>query len=415
MGAGLKSLALALWLVVVAVGAATAASREYLALDRYYTLRRQGDPQALTVIAAAARQFPDNLTMQLEWGYGALAVKDYEAARTAFRAATRIAPGRADLWKQLGYIEITRKDIDAAIAAFERAIALVPSDTAILLQIGYLEEGRGRRRAATERFREAMHGSDRELAKRGCEAYSVLRGLPDKLLPEPYTTPEYIDRYNLGVLSADLRVGQHYGEATFIDVYGIGRLNKDTKSGATTFGTQLFVDNFASVGVGVRGKPLADVPLVLFAEAGAAYDLVYQDRPRWRGDFRAAAAYYNEWNMGLDCGADRLFGIRPVADVYADAAYYSRYDNLISFARARPGLRVFETEGTAIDLYATAAIDWDVAGVASNRYVELGFGVAFRLYDPTRLVLRVEGVRNFATDADDFNYFRVLMEYAVRF
>ena len=393
---------------------------EDAALNRYYELRIKHDPKARQAIEEAARQFPNDLTIQLERGYAALAVKDYVAGRKAFEAAVRIAPKRVDLWKQLGYITINLNDTDAAIVAFEHASGLEPDNQELLLQLAYLQDQKGRSRAAAALFHQVMHGSDPKKARIGCEAYSNLRGLNEKRLPDPwfgelYLTPEYLSKDNLGLVSSDLRIGQHYGDATFVDVYGVARINADSKSGQSSFGPQMFMDNYLMFGGGIRVKPLADLPVVAFVEAGAAYDLVQQNRKRWREDIRAVVAYYDEWNMGLDCDAGKLFGIRPVADLYADAAYYSRYDNLITSGRFRPGLRVFETDTTAVDLYGIAAVNWDVDGVSSNRFAELGAGLALRLYEPWRLVLRLEGLHKFATESADYSYYRAILEYSVAF
>lgn len=380
-------------------------------------LRLKHDPGALKVIEAAARQFPGNLTIQLEYGYAVLKLKDYAAGRTAFRRAVKIAPRRIDLWKQLGYIDINLDDTDAAIDAFQHASALEPDNQDLLLQLAYLQDQKGRERKAAVLFHKVMSGSDKKKAKTGCTAYSNIRGLPPKLLPEPwfsefYTTPEYISRNNLGVGSATLRIGQHYGSNRFIDIYGLGRINADTRSGSqSAYGTQMFLDNYAELGAGIRVKPLADLPLAIYAEAGAAYDTVKQTRPRWRKDLRVFAAYYDEWNMGLDCGdkVKILGGLRPVADAYADIGYYSRYDNMLTSARVRPGIRLFENDTSAIDLYGIAAINWDSNGIGSNRYGELGLGVALRLFEPTRLVVRIEGVRNLATSGLDYSLWRALL------
>lgn len=420
-GGALKAALIVLWLVTAAAPFCHAGAAEDTALNKYYMLRLKHDPGALKAIEAAARQYPNNLTIQLEYGYAVLKQKDYTAGRTAFRRAVRIAPRRVDLWKQLGYIDINLGDTDAAIDAFQHASALEPDNQDLLLQLAYLQDRKGRHRDAAALFRQVMHGSDPKKAKTGCRAYSNLRGLPNKVLPKPwfgevYTAPEYFGHYNVAVFPADVRVGVHYGESTFIDAYGLSRVNTDTRSGQTNFGTQLYSDNYAEIGGGIRVKPLADLPVVLYAETGAAYDLINENRNRWRPDFRAYAVYYDEWNLGLGCDdTKRVFGFKPVADVYADAAYYTRYNNLITTAKARPGLRLLETETTAVDLYGVTTLSWDVDGVPSNRFAEVGIGLALRLFDPIPLVMRVEAVHRFLTDQNNYSEMRALLEYSVSF
>ncbi len=100
------------------------------------------------------------------------------------------------------------------------------------------------------------------------------------LFYEVYTAPEYFGHYNVGVLTADVRVGVHYGELTFIDAYDLARMNTDTSSGQTAFGTQLFLNNYAEIGGSLRIKPLSDLP-VGSMRSRCRLDLVDQTG-RWR-------------------------------------------------------------------------------------------------------------------------------------
>jgi hypothetical protein len=53
--------------------------------------------------------------------------------------------------------------------------------------------------------------------------------------------------------------------------------------------------------------------------------------------------------------------------------------------------------------------------VIGNRFAEVGAGLALRIYEPLRVVFRVEGVNKFVSGIADYTYCRALVEYAVQF
>lgn len=411
-------------LLILIVAAATAAEVRAqsadVSLNRFYGLRATNPQAARAVLEQAARAFPGDLRVHLELGYFTLNAGDKSRALQAFRRAVEIAPARADLWRQIGFLESDLGNFDAAIAAFEQSLRLEPNNLEVRAQVAYLQDRLGRRRAAAANFRAAMRAADRRVAADACRAYGNIRSLPDRFLPRPwfaeyYAAPEYRTHFPVAVVPFEARVGLTFGERTIIEPYGSLRITYDTRSGTTVFGPQIFFDNVIVPALGVRVRPLAELPFFVFVEGGAAFDLTDRDRPPWRGDVRGGLVGYYEWNTALACPLVDRFPLRPIADFYVDAVYYSRYGNFITYGRARPGLRLFESESVTLDGYALISGTIDTRGIKDNRQADVGGGVALRLHDLLGLTVRAEGVRVFRLGNSGYTDFRVRVEHTVRF
>lgn len=391
------------------------------ALNQYYAMRKASPDRGIKLLRKAEQRHPNDLRIRLELGYYYLGVNDRRAALPRFVAATRIAPSRADLWKQLGYIYLGLGHNQSALAAFRAGLRKNPRDHQLSLQIAYLLQNMGDNRGSARQFRRTIASPISDISQKSCSGYSNLRGLPNRLFPKPYfgeiyLAPEYNNRHRLGVFPLQMRLGVTLSEYPQVEAYVGLRSNWDNRSGVTAAGSQVYNDNAAVFAAGLRVKPIASIPLFFFVEAGSAYDITYRLRPRWREDVRAGFQYYQEWNTQLVCDAAG-FRIRPIADVYADGVYYSRYDdNVLFFGRFRPGLRLFEAATWAIDSYVNLAFSTDTRNVPGNRYQEAGLGLAFRLYDPVRLNLRAEAIRVFRTGGiRSHNTFRIRLEHQSRF
>jgi len=105
----------------------------------------------------------------------------------------------------------------------------------------------------------------------------------------------------------------------------------------------------------------------------------------------------------------------PIADFYAEAIWYSRYDNMIGFARIRPGLRLLESDHFAFEAYGLAAINFDTAGKRDNRFREIGGGIALKFYQPIRTALRAEIVNVSRSGQSSIVDRRIRLEQEFRF
>jgi hypothetical protein len=268
-----------------------------------------------------------------------------------------------------------------------------------------------------------MRSADPKIATQACGAYANLRGVPGRLMPKPffaeyYVAPEYRTHFGVTVVPVEARVGASFGIAkTVIEPYLSARLTYDSRSGTGVFGPQIYFDNAFVPAAGIRVRPHVDLPFFLFGEAGAGYDIVDRNRTRWRDDLRGGYVAYYEWNMGLGCPlTERVtFPFRPIADFYSDGVYYTRYQNFILYGRVRPGLRLVETDSIALDGYALIAGTTDSKGLADNRQLEVGGGVAVRLYDLLGLTLRAEGVHVLRLRNSSYTDFRFRLEHTIRF
>jgi tetratricopeptide (TPR) repeat protein len=411
-------IALAIWAADTTIASAQLGADTLL--NRFYALRASNPPAARAVLEQAAREFPRDLRVHLELGYFTLNAGDKGRALLAFRQAVEIAPGRADIWRQIGYIESDLGNLEASIAAFDRSLQIEPDNAQVRAQTAYLQDRLGRRRAATANFRIAMRAADQRIATDACRAYGNLRGLPDRFLPRPwfaeyYAAPEYRTHFPVGIIPFEGRVGLSFGDRTVVEPYGSLRITYDTRSGTTAFGPQIFFDNTIVPALGLRVRPLVELPFYVFVEGGAAFDLTDRDRAPWRGDIRGGLVGYYEWNTELACPLVDRFPLRPVADFYVDAVYYSRYGNFIAYGRARPGLRLFESEQITLDGYALIAGSTDSRGVKDNRQADIGGGISVRFYDLLGLTVRAEGVHVFRLGNSSYTDFRIRVEHTVRF
>ncbi|MDP3908015.1 hypothetical protein [Novosphingobium sp.] len=376
-------LAAALLAGAALVGAGAAHASPEAVLNRYYAQAPQDPATAFAALAEAAPGYPDDPRIQLEAGYYLLRQDRQAEALPWFERAVAIQPERADLWRQIGYIRKALGQRAGALAAFTRAVEVDPADDAARGELAYLSEADNAAGAA---------------------------GKGD-VFAETYAAPEYNSHWDMAVLPVQARVGVVLAGSPMVEGYLGVRINADSRSGSGPFGPQVFTDNMAALAVGLRVRPLTG--LALFVEGGAAYDLADRGRTRWRGDLRGGFLYFNDWNMAPRDGG----GIRPVADVYADGIYYSRYDDNVLFtARVRPGLRLAESERWAFDAYLHGAAGFDTKGLRDNRFEELGGGAAGRLFGPAGLTFRAEGVRVYRHDGlASYTTARIRLEHFARF
>lgn len=390
-------------------------------LDRYYQLRESDPDAAYQLLLAGWSGEGGDIRVPLELGYYQLRREDYRAALPFFEAASKIDPTRKDVLDQLGYIHVALEQDEGALAAFDRSLAVDPSDETIRLQRAYVLQRLGQNGAAASEFRALASSSDAEIADPSCASYRVVYKAADKALDDPwfaetYLAPQYVSHFDLAVVPFQGRVGAVLDEDTALEAYVGARVTVDTRSGRGLFGPQNYYDNSAVFAAGLRAQPVKSVPVTFFIEAGQAYDLTDQGRSRWRGDVRGGAVFFKEWNMAPPC-RDGDGGVRFVADAYGEAIYYSRYDdNVLFYARLRPGVRLYESEGAAIDAYALGAVGFDTKGAVGNDYQELGGGVAAHIFGAGGLTLRAEGVRVFRGDGlDSYSTLRFGIEHSIRF
>jgi len=356
---------------------------------------------------------------QLEAAYALLAAGDRRASAYLRRAAT-LQPTDARIHEQLGYTLLAEGNLTGAVAAFRAALALNPENEQVRMQLVYAEDSRGKHRAAT-REAAAVVRQRGARAQEACRAYHNIAGLPDRIMPKPwfaefYFAPEYRTRGYVGVVPAQLRVGYSFIGEDVLSAYVSLRATRDNRSGGTGVGSQVFFDNSLVIAGGLRLRPWDGAPIFAFIEQGGAEDLVSQGRNRWRSDTRAGIVAGQEWEMApRECPGELVARFVPIADFYAEAIWYSRYDNMIGFARIRPGLRLLESDNFAFEAYGLAAINFDTAGKSDNRFREVGAGIALKFYQPLRTALRAEIVNVSRSGQSSIVDRRIRLEQEFRF
>lgn len=393
------------------------------ALNAFY-LKKSTDPKAARdALAKAARLFPNDSRIQLEWAYLLVNEKRPREAYAAFMLAARQKPDDGALQRQIGFTALQAKMPQEARAAFERALAIDPHDELARNQIAFMLDAEGKHRSARDEFKQLLNSKDPERRLRSCEAYSNLRNSVNKLLPNPwfgevYLAPEWDRQTGAGVAPVQLRVGYTPEAMPKLDVYASTRITYDTRSGAGQgiLGPQFYYDNAAIFAGGLRLRPVDGWPVIIFAEAGYAYDLIYKNQNRWQPDFRGGIVVAQEWNMLPNCDQANPFAPRFIADFYSDAVAFSRYENdIIAYARMRPGYRFFENADYASDVYAMVAGAVDTQNNPDNRFVEGGVGLAVRAFSVVPVTARTELVYVARESGQRYWDTRVRLETGFRF
>ena len=351
------------------------------AMNRAYdALRRADTAAALDAFVDATTRDPAQATPHLELAYVLLAQGRRADAARRFEEGLARDHLQDQARRQLGYLyaDLGRTDAARQVFAYLRDEGRAVARDHVAL--GVLEAARARWSDAAIAYAEgerlARASGDSALAREAGEGArrvalfgTALRGL----FAEFYAAPFYQDRFDntigLGFLRAGVRGGSWWRPSVYLSV----RATRDSRS---TGGQQpvLFNDNTAIPALGVRVQP-ADGPFVLYAEAGAAYDLVDRPERGWRRDLRAGAnvTWQREQSLGI---APRH--LRLVSEVNADATWYERFDrNVIAYGLLRESLRWRPTGGAfAVDLFGRGWGATDSRGDFFNRVVEGGGGVA---------------------------------------
>ncbi|MFQ5898550.1 MAG: tetratricopeptide repeat protein [Candidatus Methylomirabilia bacterium] len=104
----------------------------YKEFDKAWALYYRGKPKQAAAAFQALLKRPGPLPKSIKFsifnglGWARLALKKYEAAKTAFQASLKAFPNGAEATAGLGWIALHRKDLSAAEKAFTKAAAAAP-------------------------------------------------------------------------------------------------------------------------------------------------------------------------------------------------------------------------------------------------------------------------------------------------
>lgn len=297
--------------------------------------------------------------------------------------------------KEKGYAAIRRGQYPQAIDAFLRAYFLEPSPTTAM-QLGYLYDQCNNKPEAYRYFRYATKSQDRKEALCAENALTHLGQLQTKALPAPYFsetffTPFSQSRFGLTVRPFLARFGMEQNNRLKSREYVLFRRTDDNRSENLGQISQIYEDDVQIVGLGMQIAPWPNLPIVGYVEGGTAYDLIYQNRNRTRGDVRAGMMYYDQFGVPPAYFGQATWGHDYFGDFYADVTYFSRYDNnVIGGARTHHGIRLWQYKSSMINLYATGRVIMDVQRLFYNNFAEVGPGIAYIPTNRFNVQLRFE-------------------------
>lgn len=293
----------------------------------------------------------------------------------------RIKLNPVDTMANRGFLAIKHNQPYVAIDYFTRAYELTHQPN-LAMQLGYLYDQVDNKPAAYKAFKLASRSPEPELALRAENAMTNLAGLQTKALPYPYFSEVFFNpftqsRFGLTVRPLYIRAGIEQKNSIDTKQYVFLRRTDDNKSENLGQISQIYEDNVQIEGIGAQVTPLKRIPLVGFLEAGVAYDLVYRDRDRWRGDLRGGVMYYDEFCARPAYFEKLTWSSNYYSDVYGDATYFTRYTNLIAGVKTHQGIRLLQYHSSMVNLYAVGRVIGDTQRLFFNNFAEIGPGIEF--------------------------------------
>lgn len=327
--------------------------------------------------------------------------KNPTKAWQAIKTLLKQFPNDIRLWKEAGYYAITHHQTKQALTYWLHVYQL-EANPEYALQLGYLYDGLHQKSLAFHYFLMASKTTDDALKLKAELAMTNIGSDHTKILPDPffvegYIAPFHFSRFNLGVLPTIVRAGIHLHQKRELDFYLNYRRTVDSRSGFVqnliiqNSISQIFEDNVAVYSLGLRVRVLKEQPLIAFIEAGRAQDLVYRNRPFWRGDLRSGLVYYNQWGALPTYRPTFQVPFKPITTLYADTIYYSRYDkNVIATAWFRPGVRIAEFQSSSLDVYLANFLVIDKNHEFYNNVFSYGPGIVYQPSNRLNIKVRFE-------------------------
>lgn len=340
------------------------ATRESLMMDQFYLLKKSNKQAAWVLIKQIIREYPDNVQALKEGGFLAIEEKSTHDAIDFFKRAYELTY-QADLAMQLGYLYGNVQD-------------------------NYL---------AYQYFKFATNTQDKDLELRAQNAMTNLVGLQTKVLPAPYFselffTPFKQSRFGLTVRPLIARLGVEFKDRFQTKAYGVFRQTDDNKTANLGQIPQIYEDNVRIIGVGLQVTPFSKLPLVGFVEAGGAYDLVFRNRARWRGDLRGGFMYYNELGAKPAYYDKLTLGAKYYGTLYADTTYFSRFNNnVITTLKTNQGIRLLQYHSSMLNFYITGRTLFDTNREFFNNIAEIGPGFSIMPSNRLNMLIRFEGIK----------------------
>ncbi len=326
-----------------------------------------------------------------------LKTKDDNAAHSVIQQIIIRQPNNIQALKEAAYLAVRQGHRSEAINYFTRVYHLTYQPD-IAMQLAYLYDQINDKPRAYQYFKLATAGHDKVLALSAKNALTNLRGLQTKALSSPYFSELFFSpfsqtRFGLTVVPLYVRLGMEQNNRLLTKEYVFFRRTRDNRSANLGELSQIFEDNVQITGVGGQLTPFKRLPMVGFVEVGEAYDLVYRNRNRWRGDLRAGLISYQEFGAAPAYFEKLKLSHHYYSNWYGDATYFSRYNNnVIGLLRTHQGIRLLQYHSSMLNVYATARVIADTERVFYNNVAEVGPGISFIPNNRFNLELRYERV-----------------------
>jgi hypothetical protein len=176
--------------------------------------------------------------------------------------------------------------------------------------------------------------------------------------------------------------------------YLVFRQTDDNKTANLGQVPQIYEDNVRIMGGGIQITPFKSLPVVGFVEAGMAYDLIYRERDRWRGDLRGGLMYYNEFGTKPAWYDTFKMSMDYYSTLYGDVTYFSRFDNnVIGTFKTQQGIRLLQYHSSMLNLYLGGRVMEDTRREFFNNFAEIGPGIGFIPSNRFRLQIRFEHIK----------------------
>jgi len=329
--------------------------------------------------------------------YYRLRNSDPVAARSALETTVAEEPSNGPAQMELAYVLINEKKFDQAVNHLQQALKADPNNERARLQLAYTYQRMGKSALARKSFDELKDSSGTTTAS-ACQALADLAPQRWQFLPRPYfadlyLAPIYLSRFDDFITYSQARAGVALANRGEWEIYGSLRYTDDSKStGGNT--PAIWSDNAAILAGGLRYRPFKKIPVSAYAEQGRAYDLLDQNRDRWRDDFRSGLSYFDRWAPLANCSPSWRFPFTRSSSLYSDVSFYSRYDhNWIGYLQWREGRRLVEKCRASMDGYLYFGGSMDSNRDYFNNVAEAGVGATITPDHSFPLFLRYTVVR----------------------
>jgi uncharacterized protein HemY len=325
-------------------GTSSQAPADSTLLNQYYSLKKSNPTQAKEILEKLVKQYPHNVTAELEMGYLLIQEKKNKDAIPYFQAAQKLDPSNNQTKRQLAYLlaedqskknqsnapkaaptlmdqyyaikkknpqeaelilrkilEKTPNDLNAnlemgyllssqkrkkeAIYYFQVAEKVDPSKYDVKLEVAYLLNDAGRNRDSYYKFQEVSQAPDCKTRQKGEDGMVGLAGAQTKIFQKPffidfYTAPYYLSRFKDYIFPLQARAGITYGKNAQGELYTTIRYNRDTQSNVSNAIPAIYGDNSVDYAIGTDYQPFQKIPISGYIELGRAYELVTNDHGR---------------------------------------------------------------------------------------------------------------------------------------